>query len=277
MNTINRTTRKSRLQNYILPSPFGEGLWVRLFILCLALFCACSSDDDDTPSGYTVETVSQAPMWQLNWSGNDVRPDWQEPNPSDFENWTVMLVQLEDELKPYASADDMMAFFVYDDLRGLAKPAINVSEDETDAHYYLIKAFGNESGQELLEVTVKYYCSQLKQVFSRTVQMRYNVGEVYGINEPLVPQFTLGSSKYPVVTNLVITAADLPTIDVSFAAGDLLAAFVGDECRGTYTLDGSLLNAPITLPVFGRQEHEAYTLKYYNAASGRIYTFSKRY
>lgn len=252
-------------------------LGVAFFILHSSFFISCSSDDDDKPSGYTVGTVSQAPAWQVDWSGNDARPDWQEPNPSDFENWTVMLVQLEDALKPYASKDDVMAFFVYDDLRGLAQPAINVSEDETDANHYLMKAFGNETGQELLEVTIKYYCSQLKQTFSRTDYIRYNVGEVYGIDEPLVPQFTLGSSKYPVVTNLVITAADLPIIDVSFAAGDLLAAFAGDECRGTYTLDDNLLNAPITLPVFGRQEHEAYTLKYYNAASGHIYTFSKGY
>ena len=239
---------------------------------------ACSSDDDKTPSGYTVETVGQAPTWQVDWSANDARPDWQEPNPSDFENWTVMLVQVEDALKPYASEDDMMAFFVYDDLRGLARPAIHVSEDQADANLYLMKAFGNETGQEQLEVTLKYYCSRLKQVFSRTEYIRYNVGEVYGIDEPLVPQFTLGSSKYPVVTRLIITAADLPAIDVPFAAGDRLGAFVGDECRGTYVLhDDDLLNTPVTMPVFGRQDHETYTLKYYHAASGRIYTFSKHF
>ncbi|MBR0036613.1 MAG: hypothetical protein IJP70_03110 [Bacteroidales bacterium] len=252
-------------------------LYSTAILLASLALGACNSDDDDKPSDYTLETVSQTPTWQVDWSGNELLPDWQEPNPSDFENWTVMLVQLEDALKPYASKDDAMAFFVYDELRGLAQPAINASEDETDANFFLMKAFGNETGQETLEVTLKYYCSQLKQVFSRTAQMRYNVGEVYGIDEPLVPQFTLGSSKYPVVTHLVISAANLPTIDVPFAAGDLLAAFADDECRGTYTLDDNLLNAPITLPVFGRQEHEVYTLKYYNVASRRIYTFSKRF
>ena len=252
---------------------------IKLAILLLASLTlgTCSSDDDETPSGYTVETVSQTPTWQIDWSANDARPDWQEPSASDFDNWTVILVQLEDALKPYASKDDMMAFFVFDELRGMAKPAINVSENETDATLYLMKAFGNEIGQETLEVTLKYYCSQLRQVFSRTDYISYNVGEIYGIDEPLVPHFTLGSSKYPVVTNLVIAAADLPAIDVPFAAGDLLAAFAGDECRGTYTLDDDLLSTLVTMPVFGKRENEAYILKYYNAASQRIYTFSKRF
>lgn len=251
-------------------------LYLTAILLASLILGACSSDDDDKPAGYSVETVSEAPAWQVDYSGSESRPDWQEPNAGDFENWTVMLVQLEDALKPYASQDDMMAFFVYDDLRGLATPAVNVSEEETDVTRYLMKAFGNENGQEELEITLKYYCSRLKQVFSRTSHIRYNVGEVYGIDEPLVPQFTLGSRKYPVVTNLVISANDLQTIDVPFADGDLLAAFVGDECRGTYQLAHQTA-FPITFPVLGQQENETYTLKYYHAASQRIYTFSKRF
>ncbi|MBR1447709.1 MAG: hypothetical protein IJ588_03050 [Prevotella sp.] len=250
-------------------------LYSTAILLASLTLGACSSDDDE-PSGYSVETVSEAPVWQVDYSGNESRPDWQEPNAGDFENWTVMLVQLEDELKPYASKDDMMAFFVYDDLRGLATPAVNVQEGEPDVTRYLMKAFGNENGQAELEVTLRYYCSRLKQVFARTSHIRYNVGEVYGIDEPLVPQFTLGSSKYPVMTNLIITAADLQAIDVPFADGDLLAAFVGDECRGTCQLD-HLTTYPMTLPVLGREEHEGYTLKYYQAASRRIYTLSKRF
>lgn len=249
-------------------------LYSTAILLASLTLGACSSDDDDKPSGYSLESANGVPAWQIDWSGNDDRPDWQEPNPSDFENWTVMLIGLEDALKPYASKDDMMAFFVYDDLRGLAKPAINVSEDEADANLYLMKAFGNETGQEVLEVTVKYYSSRLQQVFSRTDYIRYNIGEVYGVDEPLTPQFTLGSSKYPVVTNLIVTAADLPAIDVPFADGDQLAAFVGDECRGVSAMFNDQSAA---LTVFGRQEHETYTLKYYHAASRRIYTFPKQF
>ena len=252
-------------------------LYLTAILLASLTLGACSSDDDNTPSDYTVETVSQAPTWQVDWSGNEARPDWQAPNPSDFENWTVVLVRLEDALKPYATKDDVMAFFVGDELRGLAQPAINMKEDRTDDSLYVMKVYGNEASQELLKVTIKYYCSQLKQIFSHSGNIRYNVDEVYGIDEQLVPQFTLGSSKYPVATHLVITAADLPAIDTSFAAGDMLAAFVGNECRGTYTFEEGHLSMPVTMTVFGQQEREAYTLKYYNAASRRVYTFSKTF
>ena len=258
-------------------------LYSTAILLASLTLGACGSDDNDTPSdnntpvetNYTVETVSQAPTWQVDWSGNEARPDWQAPNPSDFENWTVMLVELENALKPYATKDDLMAFFVGDELRGLTQPAINVSKNETDACLYVMKVYGNEASQEQLKVTIKYYCSQLKQTFSRSDDIQYNVEEVYGIDESLIPQFTLGSSKYPVVTPLVIAAADLPAIDVPFAASDMLATFVGNECRGTHTFDQDHLSMPVTMPVFGRQEREVYTLKYYNAASQRVYTFSK--
>ena len=250
-----------------------------LFGMLAALLCACSSDDDDnTPAGYTVETVSQAPAWQVDYSGNESRPDWQEPNPSDYENWSIMLVQLEDALKPYVSGDDLMALFIGGQLRGLTSPATSQGTgSENDKGSFVLKAYGNEADQNVVSVTLSYYCSQLKQTFSRTVQMRYDMGKVYGLDEDLIPQFTLGAAKYPVVKQLTVTPADLSIDGVTFARGDMVAAFVGSECRGVYTLDANLLDTPVTMTVFGRQEGEAYTLKYYNAATQRVYTLSKTF
>lgn len=250
---------------------------IKSMILLLASLTlgACSSDDDNTPAGYTLETVADAPAWQVDYSGSESRPDWQEPNTGDFENWSIMLVQLEDALKPYVSDDDLMALFIGGQLRGLTSPAISGSE--SDKGSFVLKAYGNEADKNVVSVTLSYYCSQLKQMFSRTVQMTYEMGKVYGLDEDLIPQFTLSAAKYPVLTHLMITSADLPIEGVTFAGGDMVGAFVENECRGVCTLVTDLLNTPVTMTVFGRQEGEAYTLKYYNAATQRVYTLSKTF
>ena len=225
-----------------------------------------------------MEAVSQAPTWQVDYSGSESRPDWQEPNTGDYENWSILLVQLEDALKPYVSNDDLMALFIDGQLRGLTSPAVSQGTDsENDKGSFVLKAYGNEADQNVVSVTLSYYCSQLKQIFSRTVQMKYEMGKVYGLDEDLIPQFTLGAAKYPVLMHFMITSADLPIDGVTFASGDMVAAFVGSECRGTYTLDADLLDTPVTMTVFGRQEGEAYTLKYYNAATQRVYTINKTF
>lgn len=242
---------------------------IKLMILLLAslTFGACSSDDDNTSAGYTVETVSQAPAWQVDYSGNESRPDWQEPNTGDYENWSIMLVQLEDALKPYVSGEDLMALFIGGQLRGLTSPATSQGTgSENDKGSFVLKAYGNEADQNVVSLTLSYYCSQLKQTFSRTVQMRYDMGKVYGLDEDLIPQFTLGAAKYPVVKQ--VNPASLTAFAnaaITPAEGDIVAAFVGSECRGVSTLN--------SLTVFGRSAGEHVTLKYYQAATGKVYTF----
>ena len=255
-------------------------LYSTAILLASLTFGACSSDDDEPKTeGYSVETVSQAPSWQVDWTGNESRPEWQEPESNNYENWATLLLQVEDELKPYASEDDLLALFVGDELRGLTGPAREVADGEEIVQNgeFILKAYGNESDQNVMSVTLRYYSSQLRQVFSRSVEMMYEMGKVYGLDEDLIPQFTLGSAKYPVVNHLTITAANLSPIDATFADGDMLAAFVGSECRGTYTLDDNLLGAPVTMTVFGRQEGERYTLKYYNATTQSVYILTKTF
>ena len=93
-------------------------LYSTAILLASLTLGACSSDDDEPKTeGYSVETVSEAPTWQVDYSGSEARPDWQEPNPGDYENWTIMLVQLEEALKPCAGDDDLMALFVDGELR----------------------------------------------------------------------------------------------------------------------------------------------------------------
>ena len=240
-------------------------LYSTAILLASLILGACSSDNDDTPSVYSVETVSEAPSWNVDFSGNESRPDWQEPNPANYENWSILLVQLEEELLPYTSSEDLLSLFIDGVLRGLTSPAL--STDISDKGTFVLKAYGNEADQNMVNLTLKYYCSQLKQTFSRTVQMRYDMGKVYGLQENLVPQFTLGPAKYPVMASINI-ATIIAQASIQPAEGDYFAAFVGTECRGVSSAIDKL-----SLIAYGREEGESITLKYYQAATGQVFCF----
>ena len=247
---------------------------IRLSVVLLAslAFCACSSSDDDgTSSGSGEEVVvtetssSEAPVWKMDWSNNQERPNWTEPS-AIYENWTIMMVQLEETLQPFASGDDLMAIFINDELRGLASPASIVGSEESSSKF-ILKAWGNETGSETVKMSLSYYSQKLKHLFTLSANIKLDSDETTGVDEAFIPMFTLGSSKYPVVMSLdasrLFAKAGVQPVD-----GDLLAAFVGEECRGV----GSA--ATKTLTIYGRQEGEDVTVKYYQAATGKLYTFS---
>ena len=138
-----------------------------MFVLVASLvFGACSTDDDNNNDGYTVDEISEAPVWQVDWNNDQERPNWTDPNASAYENWTIMMVQIEDELTPFVSENDLMAMFINDELRGLASPAVSVGGDESISNQFLMKAYGNETGSETVNVKLSYYCQKLKHMFT---------------------------------------------------------------------------------------------------------------
>ena len=238
-------------------------------------------------SAYTVTHVAEAPQWQIDWSYNQPRPDWQEPSASSYMNFSVILVTLEEELQHYASNNDLLALFVGDELRGMSGPVLDMGTGETDNKHFLVKAYGDESGGDMIDVTLKYYNAQLRQVFSRSTTMTYDPDEVLGIEEDFIPNFTLGSAKYPIVKTLDV-ADILASAGITPAEGDIAAAFVGDECRGVSQL--SMVNgqssmdngqwstgdgqwSTVNLQCSMVNENETVILKYYDAARHRVFTF----
>lgn len=272
MNKKNRSTSNTCLQRYLLPSLRGWGVGLLAFLL----FISCSSDDETTGNGeqsnYTATTVAEAPTWQVDWTYDQERPEWQEPVGSRYENFSVLLVKIEPALRPYTSDQDLMALFVGNELRGLSSPAFAVNRDDTDDSSFLLKAYGNEANNEQINVTLKYYNSRLKQVFSRSGSIRYNMDEVFGISEEFIPHFTFGSAKYPVVMSLALEATPIAKAGIVPAAGDWVAAFVADECRGVWAVDQGQWDAVLT--VFGRKAGENINLKYYDSTRSRILTFT---
>ena len=252
-----------------------------MFVLLASLMIgACGSDDDDNNdngsnggnssqnAAYTETAVSEAPAWQIDWSNNQERPNWTEPDGSLYENWTILKVQIEEALRPYASSGDLMALFINDELRGLASPALIVGTSQTDNGKFLMKAYGNEMGTETVNMSLKYYCQQLKHIFTLTDDISLDSDETTGIDEAFVPEFTLGSAKYPVQKTVGVETL-LTKAGLTPASGNTAAAFVGEECRGTVPLSAS---GSTQLLIFGRNAGESVTLKYYDATAGKLYT-----
>ena len=246
-------------------------------LLASLVLGACSSDDDNvidntgngnsTQAAYTETAVSEAPVWSIDWTGNQERPNWTEPDASLYENWTILKVQIEDALKTYASAGDLMALFVNGEIRGLASPAVNVSGGQTIGKF-LMKAYGNESGTEMVNMRLQYYCQKLKQIFTLSDNISLDSDETTGIDEAFIPEFTLGSAKYPVQKTVGVEPL-LTKVDLTPVSGNTVAAYVGEECRGTVSLSAS---GSTQLLIFGRNAGESLTLKYYDATAGKLYT-----
>lgn len=242
------------------------------FVLLAGLvFGACGSDDDGGNNNnnnvkYTEAAVSEAPSWQIDWSFNQERPVWTKPDGSSYGNWTIMMVQLEETLRPFASDEDMMAIFVNGELRGLASPAEGTVKDGNAT--FLMKAYGNETGTETVNISLQYFSQRLKQIFTLSDNINLNSDESTGIDEDYIPPFTLGSPKYPIVKT-VGAESQLTKAGVPYSDGNIIGAFVGNECRGLAKLSTS---GNTSLVIYGRTAGETVTLKYYDAENGILYT-----
>ena len=143
-----------------------------MFVLLASLVLgACSSDDDNNVNdpknaAYTETTVTEAPAWQIDWSNNQERPNWTEPDGYLYEVGTILKVQIEETLMPFASSGDLLALFVNGELRGLASPAVKIGTGQTENGKFLMKAYGKEAGT--VNMSLQYYSQQLKHLFTLT-------------------------------------------------------------------------------------------------------------
>ena len=240
-----------------------------IFVLLASLLLgACKSDDDDSTQAYTETSQAEPPVWQIDWGYNQERPNWQAPDVSDYENWTILKVQIEESLLPFVSEGDLMALFVNGELRGLAKPAVNISDNQTNAGIFLMKAYGNEAGTETVNMSLQYYNQELKQIFTLSEDISLDSDVTTGIDEDFIPQFTYGSAKYPLVKTAMVESV-MTKVGLTPVVGNIAAAFVGDECRGTTLLSPS---GSTSLVIYGRSAGENVTLKYYDAARSLLFT-----
>ena len=158
--------------------------------------------------------------------------------------------------------------FVNGELRGLAGPAVNASDGKTADGKFLMKAYGNESGNETVHMALRYYCQTLNHIFTLEDDISLDSDVTTGIDEDYIPLFTLGAEKYPVM-KVVDVDSIITKVGLTPALDGEVGAFVGDECRGA---------APISpfggtmLLIYGCRAGESIALQYYDANLKILFT-----
>ena len=127
---------------------------------------------------------------------------------------------------------------------------------------------GLVTGTETVNISLQYFSQRLNQIFTLSDNINLNSDESTGIDEDYIPPFTLGSAKYPIVKTVGVES-QLTKAGVPYSDGNIIGAFVGEECRGLAKLSATG-NTPLV--IYGRSAGEWVTLKYYDAAKGILYT-----
>ena len=130
--------------------------YLLLGMLAVLIWACDSSDSDSEELAFTETEVSEAPVWQMDWTNNQEKPNWTEPDESVYENSTILKVQIDKTLKPYASEGDMLAIFVNGELRGMTTP-VQTLNGQKELGKFLLKVWGNESGTETVNMSLSYY------------------------------------------------------------------------------------------------------------------------
>lgn len=228
----------------------------------LTMAWACSSDSDDTPTNYTFEQAAM-PMWSVDLTGSDNAPAWTAPDPSLFESSMFIMVKLQDELAAYSTDGDLMAVFIGDECRTV--PAIR-NVDKNGGIYFVLKIRGNSTERDV-NFALRYYCAQLRRVFTLQGTEKFATERTYGFDEDFVPPLLLGCTKYPVQQTLTV---QLPST-TPFIPGesDIVAVFAGSECRGV-----GVAGQPFT--VFRTTDGETLDVRYYSAKQVGVYTLKQK-
>ena len=228
----------------------------------LTMAWACSSDSDDTPANYTFATAEK-PAWSVDLTGSDNAPAWTAPAPSLFESSMFIMVKLQDELAAYSTDGDLMAVFIGDECRTV--PAIR-NIDKAGGVYFVLKIRGNSTERDV-NFALRYYCAQLRRVFTLQGTEKFATERTYGFDEDFVPPLLLGCKKYPVQQTLT---AELPsTTPFTPDESDIVAVFAGGECRGV-----GVAGQPFT--VFRTTDGETLDVRYYSAKQAGVYTLKQK-
>ena len=245
-------------------------MYLKVVLLASLVAGACSCDSDATEKGgFSVTRVSEAPVWEVDWTSDQQRPDWTQPDASAYENWTIVMVQIEEALQPYVTDDDLMALFVNGELRGMASPAVAKGDSQAGSTKFVMKVYGNESGNETVNMSLKYYNSRLRHMFTLSDDITLSSDVTTGTDEDYIPPFTMGSEKYPMMKTVDVETI-LTLLGIEPESG-MIAAFVGGECRGVATVE---LYGSSQLIIHGRTQGEKIMLKYYDEVTKTVFTIS---
>lgn len=241
-------------------------VWLLMAAVFTLAWSCVSSDDDNDENGLTGTSMfqaSQQPLWQVDMNDSQQRPQWTAPDPSQYENKMIVMVRLQEGLVPFSTDDDLMAVLVDNKCR-----ALSTRDGNPQKVYFVLNVHGNSS--DISEnFRLCYYSGGLKQLFVLNAPQNTFFNErTLGIDSDFSPEFTNGSTKYPVKTKVTVS---LPLTDGApiQAEGDRVAVFVNGECRGVGHVDE-------TFTVYTNSMDEKGELCYYSSFKKGIFTAVKK-
>ena len=156
--------------------------------------CSSDSSDGDTYNlNYSVTTTTARPNWAIDWYNNEPAPNWEEPNQNLFEHSMYLILTLPQNLVPFSTDDDLMAVFINNECRSVAKAS--PLEDGSKV-YFVNTVRGNDTDKEVY-FTLKYYSGGLRHTFVIDGTDQYVPDFILGLDEDFVPNIMAGSTKYP--------------------------------------------------------------------------------
>lgn len=241
-------------------------LYIQLLALLVSVVmtsCSSDSDNESIENHATFVKVDKAPDWQNEWLDamvyTDSKPDWELVDMSDFDSHSVLVVKLDKELIPRSTDDDIMAVFVDGECRAISPR--NVVSDEIS---FVLNVRGSSSGFGS-EFSLCYYSGGLHQIFKVTEQGGILINEyILGTDKDFTLPLIYGGNKFSDITICIVQLPD--NAPFKQTDDDLIAAFVGGECRGVCKMKDNWLR------IFTHSPNEQVTLRYYSAESGGVYT-----
>lgn len=186
--------------------------------------------------------------------------------PLSEQGYMDMYVALPKVLLPYLSdAKDNLAAFVND-------YPCSIIQDKLNGQY-LVKMKGSNGDK----VSFRYYCDSLKYIFTTADCVTYSDAQSWGSGSDY--QVLPLKTDYKLVNmHAVFTVESYQAINTELAEGDLIAAFVNDECRGVATgrmYEGKLIFEMDILGTLGVAEQ--FVLKYYHIANQYLFTCARAF
>lgn len=229
------------------------------YMMILAASTCLWGCQDDEPG----PTVVTEPKWELDLVENDPEPEWDMPESGIYQFSMTGILKLSDFLEEYADDADEVSAFIGNECRGIVQAQAYNGE-----RLFFLHIRGNSAERE--KVTLKYYSAKNKKLYVCNDLFEFAQNGTYGkISKPAIPPFE-ESGKYPEVMTAFVALPEALAFEQR--NNDKLAAFVGDECRGTGTLVESGGQKVYQFDIRGKKGEKApvYFL-YYSLQTSGIY------
>jgi hypothetical protein len=235
----------------------------------LLLVWGCSSDENDNNQSLFGSSPTR-PAWKIDWTWHDEAPNWQEPPSTKYWCNMNLLVELLGDFLPYSTDEDQMAVFINGECRGVSYR--NVTKEGRVMFVLFVQGDSGESGQPM---QLRYYSSGMRQLFVDSSMPPFFPNNLIEEEKYQLTMTPIGNgTKYPVYTDLTVIMPENTPFNVS--NDDIMAVFVGDECRGICKRNEELYSG-WKGNIHGKQQGETAQVRYFSAEKGGIYTVAQTF